>query len=265
MSGANSSVTAHSHKVMRRPLAILATVLFVSMSALAQRGGGGRGGPAGPPPTGRGASAVDLTGYWVSVINEDWRLRMITPPKGQFDALTLNAEGRRVGNTWDPDRDEKAGEQCKAYGAPAIMRLPGRLHITWENENTLRIDTDTGTQTRLFHFDPTAPGQPTWQGHSVAAWQYGPSTRGAARTGNLKVVTTNLRAGYVRRNGAPYSDKAVVTEYYDLNTMPNDDLWMTVTTRVDDPVYFSRPLINTTDFKKLPDNTGWNPAPCTTK
>jgi len=132
---------------------LLLIVLFATKSAYAQRGARG-----GPLPTGRASAAIDLTGYWVSVINEDWRLRMVTPQKGQYDALTLNAEGRRVGNMWDPDRDEKAGEQCKAYGAANIMRLPGRLHITWENDNTLRIDTDTGNQTRRFHFDAAPPG-----------------------------------------------------------------------------------------------------------
>jgi hypothetical protein len=246
---------------MRDVLRLLAIVLFVSMSAHAQRGAA-RG---GPPATPRASAAIDLTGYWVSVINEDWRLRMVTPPKGEYDALTLNAEGRRVGNTWDPDRDEKAGEQCKSYGAANIMRLPGRLHITWENDTTLRIDTDTGTQTRRFHFDATPPGEPTWQGNSAASWQLGPGGRAGARSGDLKVVTTNLRAGYIRKNGAPHSDKAIITEYYDVNTMPNGDQWMTVTTRIDDPVYFTRPLINTTDFKKLPNNAGWNPTPCTVK
>jgi hypothetical protein len=190
---------------------------------------------------------------------------MVTPEKGQYDALTLNPEGRRVGNTWDPDRDEKAGEQCKAYGAANIMRLPGRFHITWENDNTLKIDTDTGTQTRRFHFDAATPGEPTWQGNSVASWEYGPGGQRGARTGNLKVVTTNLRAGYIRKNGAPHSDKAVITEYYDVNTAPNGDQWMTITTRIEDPVYFTRPLINTTDFKKLPSEAGWNPTPCSTK
>src|SRR5262247_1446750 len=132
--------------------------LFVTTSAYAQRGGGAGGNRGGgPPPTARAAAPIDLTGYWVSVITEDWRLRMVTPQKGEYDALTLNAEGRRVGDTWDPDRDEKAGEQCKAYGAANIMRLPGRLHITWENDNTLRIDIDTGMQSRLFYFAPAQP------------------------------------------------------------------------------------------------------------
>jgi hypothetical protein len=146
------------------------------------------------------------------------------------------------------------------------MRIPGRLRVAWEDANTLRIDTDAGTQTRLFRFGAAsaAAGEPTWQGQSTAEWEYA-AGRGATRTGNMKVVTTNMRPGYVRRNGAPYSAKAVLTEFYDVNTMPNGDQWMTVTTKVEDPVYFSRPYITTTDFKKLPTAAGWNPTPCSTR
>ena len=163
-------------------------------------------------------------------------------------------------------KDEAAGEQCRSYGAANIMRVPGRVHITWQDDNTLRLETDAGTQTRLFGFGAApAPAEPSWQGQSVAEWQYAPAARGAARTGNLKVVTTNLRAGYVRKNGAPYSAKTTVTEYYDLNAMPNGDRWFTVTTKVDDPIYSRGPYLTTTDFKKLPDAAGWNPTPCSAK
>src|SRR5205809_666235 len=220
-----------------------------------------RGGRGGPPPTARQAAAIDLTGYWVSVITEDWKFRMVTPKKGVYDTLPLNAEGRRIGDTWDPAKDESAGEQCRAYGAANIMRLPGRLHITWQDANTLKIETDTGTQTRLFPFGAApAPGEPSWQGQSTAQWEYAPG-RGTARTGNMKVVTTNLRPGYVRKNGAPYSGKTVVTEYYDVNAAPNLDQWLTVTTKVEDPQYFTRQYVTTTDFKKLPNANGWNPTP----
>jgi len=211
-----------------------------------------------------------MTGYWVSVIMEDWKFRMVTPRKGVYDTLPLNAEGRKVGDTWDPARDEAAGEQCRAYGAANVMRLPGRLHITWQDDNNLRIETDAGTQSRLFHFGAAAApeGEPTWQGHSVAQWEFGAGGgRGAgqARTGDLKVITTNLRPGYVRKNGAPYSKNAVVTEYYDINTLPNGDQWLSITTKVEDSTYFNRPYLTTTDFKKLPDATGWNPTPCSAK
>ena len=243
-----------------RCVVALVVLLILASPALAQRGGRG-----GPPPAPREAAAIDLTGYWVSVITEDWKFRMVTPKKGVYETLPLNPEGRKLGDSWDPARDEAAGEQCRAFSAANIMRMPTRLHVTWEDANTLRIDTDAGTQTRRFHFGTTAPtGEASWQGHSVAAWQYAPG-RGTPRRGSLKVVTTNLRPGYVRRNGAPHSKDAVVTEYFDVNALPNGDSWLTVTTRVEDPAYFTRPYLTTSDFKRLPGATGWNPTPCSAK
>ena len=243
----------------------LCILLACAATVHAQPGGRGRGGPAQTP---RDAAALDLTGYWVSVITEDWKYRMVTPKSGVFDSLPLNAEGRTVGAAWDPAKDAAAGEACKAYTAANVMRLPGRLHITWRDASTLQIDTDAGTQTRVIRFGTTPPptAEPSWQGSSVGQWELAPAAgRGAARLGNLKVVTTNLRAGYVRKNGAPHSDKAVVTEYFDINTIANGDQWLTVTTRVEDPVYFTRPYITTTDFKKLPDAAGWTPTACSAK
>jgi hypothetical protein len=225
-----------------------------------------RGGRGGAPATGRDAAALDLTGYWVSVITEDWKYRMVTPKKGVFDAIPLSAEGRKIGQAWDPARDEAAGETCKAYGAAGLMRMPTRLNISWETANILRVDADAGTQTRRFHFGTApAPGERSWQGHSVASWELATAGRGGERRGNLKVMTSNLRSGYLRRNGAPYSDQATITEFWDVNTLPNGDRWLTITTEVTDPVYLSRTYITTSDFKKLPDNTGWAPTPCATK
>jgi hypothetical protein len=240
----------------------IGAVLLLPADVRAQRGGRG-----GPPLTARAAAAIDLTGYWVSVVTEDWKLRMVTPKKGVYETLTLNAEGRRVGDTWDAARDEAAGEQCRAYSAASIMRIPGRLHVTWADDTTLKIETDAGTQTRLLRFGAGAPsGEPSWQGWSAAEWTYAGGRRGGGTpTGGLKVITTNLRAGYVRKNGAPHSDKARVTEYFDLNTAPNGDRWLTVTTKLDDPVYFTRPLLTSSDFKKLPDASGWSPTPCSAR
>lgn len=242
---------------------VLTAVAAAQASAGPQRGGGG------PAPTAREAAAIDLTGHWVSVVIEDWKLRMVTPPKGVYDTLPLNAEGRRVGDTWDPARDEADGEACRAYGAANVMRLPGRLHITWQDENTLRIETDAGTQTRLLRFGPASSpvGGATRQGRSAAEWDDAPGRRGGGqpRLGSLKVVTSNLLPGYIRKNGAPHSAQAVVTEYYDVNTFPNGDRWLTVTTKVDDPVYLSRPYLTTTDFKKLRDDSGWNPTSCSAR
>ena len=246
------------------PLTTALCILVLALPLSAQRGGRAGG---GAPRTARDTAALDLTGYWVSVVTEDWKWRMVTPKKGVFDALPLTPEGRRIGEAWDPAQDEAAGEQCRAYGAANIMRLPTRLHITWQDANTLQLETDTGTQTRVFHFDPApAPPAPSWQGYSLAQWETAGGARGTgAPGGDLKVQTTNLRPGYVRKNGAPYSDKTTVTEYFDLNTTPNRDAWLTVTTRVDDPQYLRGPYITTSDFKKLPDAKGWNPTPCSAR
>ncbi|HLI84741.1 MAG TPA: hypothetical protein VKV17_12525 [Bryobacteraceae bacterium] len=227
-------------------------------------GRGGRGGRGGPPPTPKAAAPIDITGYWVSVVTEDWRYRMVTAPKGKFGGVPLNPEGRRVANAWDPAKDEAAGQQCRAYGAAALMREPGRFHIAWQDDRTLRVDADTGKQTRLFHFGAQPPPEiePSWQGYSVAEWEPAVAGRGPSKGGDLKVVTTHLLAGYLRKNGIPYSANAVVTEYYDLIHAPNGDQWLVVSTEVNDPQYLTMPFITSTHFKKLPDASGWDPEPC---
>jgi hypothetical protein len=219
------------------------------------------------PAAARSAAPVDLTGFWVSIVSEDWRWRMMTPAKGDYASVPLNAEGTRVANSWDPARDEAVGEQCRPYGAPAVMRVPGRLHVTWQDDNTLRIDTDAGTQTRLFHFGRKEPPavEPTWQGHSVALWEPGAGgRRGAAPVlgGSLKVVTTALRPGYLRKNGVPYSANAILTEYYNATREDNGDSWLIVTTVVEDPQYLNGRFLTSSHFKKLSDASGWKPTPC---
>jgi len=239
---------------MKHIVLAIVLCLLASGAALDAQRGGGRG---APPQTPRQAAPIDLTGYWVSPIIEDWKFRMVTPNKGVFGGIPLNNEGRKVGMSWDPAADEKAGEQCRAYGAGGIMRLPSRLHITWQDDAALKVEIDTGTQTRVLSFNAAPPAEASWQGQSRAQWNVPANT--------LKVVTTNLKPGYVRKNGAPYSNKAVVTEYWELHALPNKDQWMTVTTKVDDPVYLTRPYLTSSDFKKLPNATGWNPTPCNAK
>jgi len=249
---------------------VMAMALAAPFPSLAQ---GGRGGPPPAPVTPKAAAPIDITGYWVSVVTEDWRFRMVTPPKGDYASVPLNPEGRKTADTWDPAKDEAAGEQCKSYGAAAIMRVPGRVHITWDNDTTLKVETDAGTQTRLFHFGASQPpaGELAWQGYSVAQWEGGAVGRGGqgrggqARGGSLKVVTTKMRAGYLRKNGVPYSANAVLTEYYDRTMEPNGDSWLIATTIVDDPQFLQQPFITSTHFKRLPDASGWNPTPCTAK
>lgn len=247
----------------------------------------------------RDAAPIDLTGYWVAVVSEDWRHRMATPRRGDYESLPLNAEGRRVADSWSLEQDNAAGEQCKAFGIGGIMRQPGRLHITWADANTLRADFDAGTQTRLLHFDPSAaaPAEKSWQGHSIARWQRPPGARGGpvrAQIGNsagpvapggggrgqrggppltasltdggsLMVTTTNFRSGYLRKNGVPYSEDARITEYFHrLPQHPNGDTWLHVLTIVEDPQYLNDAFYTSAHFKLEPNGSKWNPSPCRT-
>jgi hypothetical protein len=259
--------------------AIAAAVILLTAGAPIDISAQGRGARGGPPQTAKQIAPIDITGYWVSLITEDWRWRMLTPPKGSYPSIPLNAEGKRIANAWDPAKDEAAGEQCKAYGAANIMRLPGRLHITWANDNTLRIDIDTGMQTRLFYFAPAQPpaGEPSLQGSSVAQWEIAGGARsGVPRGGDIKVTTTHLKPGYLQKNGVPYSGNTVVSEYYHATKEPNGDEYLIIETLVDDPTYLAvppqgvvgddyGPFIRSTSFRKVPDASGWNPAPCSAR
>ncbi len=254
---------------MMSPAALLTVILAFTTPAilLAQRGRGGQG-PANP----KAAAPVDLTGYWVSVVTEDWRYRMVTPKKGDHPSIPLNAEGVRVADSWDPAKDEAAGEQCKAYGAAGVMRAPGRIHITWQDDNVLKVETEAGTQTRSLRFGQatSTDNSPSWQGESVAQWEIAGGRRGAQDRGplggNLKVVTTRMRPGYLQKNGVPYGANATLTEYFNRTIEPNGDSWLILTAIVEDRQYLTGRFVRSTHFKKLPDNhSTWEPEPCSTR
>ncbi len=241
----------------------LVLLVLISPWLSAQRGGGGQ--------TARAAAPVDLTGYWVTVVTEDWRFRMVTPARGDHPSVPLNAAGNAAANSWDPAKDEASGEQCRAYGAAGVMRAPGRIRITWQDESTLKIDTEAGTQTRRLAF-AAAEGSdsPGWQGHSAATWEFaGTRGRGAPqgpRAGSLKVVTTAMRPGYLQKNGVPYSANAILTEYFSRTVEPNGDSWLILTSIVEDPQYLTGPFIRSTHYKRLADNnTAWEPEPCSAR
>ena len=232
-----------------------ALVTLSSIAVLPRAVAQGRGGPPNAGGTAKASAPVDMTGYWVSYVTEDWRFRMVTPRKGDYQSVPMTAEARKVADAWDPAADE-AGNQCKAYGAAAIMRVPARFHITWQDENTLRVESDFGMQTRLFHFSSAPSGERTWQGFSTAQWQ---------RPASLRVATTNLRAGYLRKNGVLYSENAAVTEYFDMAPLPSGGQVLIVTAIVDDPQYLAQPFTVSSQFLKEADGSKWDPTPCTAK
>jgi hypothetical protein len=244
--------------------ATLATVLAIG-TAFAQPG---RGGPDVPGAHER--ALLDLTGQWVSVVNEDWLWRMVTPPAGDTASVPLNQAGRRVALEWDLEADRAAGRLCRAFGPPGLIRQPTRIRIGWQDDNTLRMDFDAGTQTRLLHFD-TSAAMPaaSAQGYSVASWTRTTQARGLFGGGSdttggaLHVRTTRMTSGYLRPNGVPYSDNAVMQEYFRSFTLPGDaGTWLIVTTIVDDPEYLTTEFIYSSQFRRETGRSGWNPGPC---
>jgi hypothetical protein len=215
-------------------LLTLAATLAAQTELVAQ-GRGGRGG--GAPQSSKAAAPIDVTGYWVSVVTEDWRYRMVTPAKGDYQGVPMTPEARKIADTWDSAKEETSGDVCKSYGAPALLRVPGRLHITWK-----------------------APEGPhTIQGDSVAEWEGG--GRGST-DGAMKVTTTNLKAGFLRKNGVPYSENTSLTEYYELITEPDGSPLLVVTIATTDPMYLRQPFVITSQFKKEPGDAKWNPTAC---
>jgi hypothetical protein len=238
---------------------------------------------------------VDFTGTWVSIVTEDWIERMVTPRKGDFASLPLTQAAQDAAQRADMTALQHSGRACEAYGAPVVMREPGRVRISWRDATTLRIDTDAGEQTRLLHFgERTAPSpERTLQGWSAAEWQYtngfdplqanaaagrGPGGRGrrgggppsgrggeqdSRPGGRLRVTTTNLAPGFLRKNGVPYSAKTTVTEHFNLlEERDNGPKWFVVTTVVHDPENLVVDYITSTNFRREPDGSKWRPKPC---
>ena len=251
----------------REPKRLAVLFAFAMCASLAaQRGGGGGA------QNSRAAAPVDLTGKWVSVVTEDWRYRMVTPARGDHPSVPLNPAGNALANQWDPAKDEAAGDLCKAYGALGVMRMPGRLRISWQDDTTLKIETEAGTQTRLLRFGPPpADAAGSLMGEAVATWEVAGGARGRRgggppAGGNLKVVTTKTKPGYLQKNGVPYGASAVQTEYFSRTSEPNGDSWLILTAIVEDPQYLNAPFIRSTHYKRLPDNnTAWEPEPCSAR
>jgi hypothetical protein len=127
--------------------------------------------PAGGPDTRTARALIDITGQWVSVVNEDWLWRMVTPPVGDTASIPLNAQGRALALDWDLERDIAEDRLCRAFGPPGLIRRPTRIRIDWEGDDTLRLDFDAGTQTRRLYFETdTSPAQSSLQGYSSASW-----------------------------------------------------------------------------------------------
>ncbi len=196
---------------------------------------------------------------------------MVVPGRGEYVDIPINLKAKQYADAWSAAADEAAGKQCEAYGAAALMRIPERLQIGWQDDSTLKIDTDAGMQTRLLRFKPAAEDAsqaPSWQGYSAAQWLLHPRPAAAAQAqapsfGSIEVVTDRMLPGLLRKNGIPYGSGAKMTEYWEVDSDADGVQWLIITTELEDPDYLRGTYIFNSIFRKEADGSGWDPAPCT--
>jgi len=221
--------------------------------------------PGSETQSARDVAPIDLTGYWVALVTEDWRFRMMTAPAGDYEGIGLTPKGREIANAWDPEEDIANGDACKAYGAGGLMRIPTRLHITWAEDDVLQIDTDAGMQTRLLKFGGAQDGEGagTLQGVTNAGWLLERNGRfGPVIWGSIEAETTNMAPGYLRRNGVPYGENATLTEYYELLVGGDGTEYLTVIGILVDEEHLTQLYTTSSNFKREPDGSKWDPAEC---
>jgi hypothetical protein len=199
---------------------------------------------------------IDLAGEWAPQFHEDQPERLAGPPVGDYAGLPINDAARFMADAWEADILSVPEHQCKPHPADYSPRGPANLRISKEvdtaTQEVIALHTHISWQApeRTIWMDgrthPDEFAAHTWQGFSTGEW-IGPV---------LKVVTTHLKKGWIRRNGVPRSDQAELTEYF----FRHGD-FLTWTSIVNDPLYLTEPMIRTSDFRVAPaQNIG--PYPC---
>jgi hypothetical protein len=199
---------------------------------------------------------VDLVAEWGQRQHEDQPERGPGPDLGDYLGIPLNDAARMKADSWDAALLTLPEWQCRPHPADYGTRGPSNMRI-WK-------DVDTATQQVIAyhtHIAWQAPertiwmdGRPhppeyaahTWQGFSTGVWE-----------GNmLTVTTTHLKAGFIRRNGVPRSEKAVLREHW----IRHGNV-LTLVEFITDPVYLTEPMVRSTNWEWQPDQE-LAPYPC---
>jgi hypothetical protein len=198
----------------------------------------------------------DIAGEWNNRFDEDQAERIPGPEIGDYLGLPINASARLHADSWDASLLTLPEHQCKPHPSDYGIRGPAQLRV-WKEVDTATqkliayhtlISWQTPQRTIWMDGRPHPPdfAPHTWQGFSTGVWN----------GDELVITTTHLKTGWIRRNGVPRSEKAVVTEHW-----IRHEKYLTVATIVDDPAYLTQPFIRTTDFVENPDQV-IPPYPC---
>jgi hypothetical protein len=199
---------------------------------------------------------MDLVGEWAPQFHEDNPERLAGPDIGDFAGLPINDAARMMADAWNADILSLPEHQCKPHPADYSPRGPAQLQI-WKDVDpasrqviAFRTHIQWQAPERWIYMDgrphPDEFAAHTWQGFSTGEW-----------VGQvLKVTTTHLKKGWIRRNGIPRSDKAELTEYF----WRHGD-FLTWTVIINDPIYLTEPFVRSSDFRWSPGQNVGN-YPC---
>ena len=184
---------------------------------------------------------ADLNGSWAARNTED-----ISRDSFPVDylGLPLNAEGRLRALSYNESQLAMIERQCEGWSAPYFVQGPFGLRI-WSDTEPVKGGTISYT---IGGWEDRAPIT-IWMDGRPHPSQYAEHTRGGFTTGRfdgdtLVATTTHMKANFLRKNGPPMSDQAVMTSRF----FRHGDL-LTILAVVDDPIYLAEPHIISKTFE----------------
>jgi hypothetical protein len=189
------------------------------------------------------SAQMDLSGAWGQRFHEDLPERGAGPEIGDYLGLPITDAARLRADSWDAGKWTMPERQCEPHPAdygprgPASMRISSTLDPVSQDVVSWHTTLMWMLPRRTIYMDgrprPSPNAQHSWQGFSTGQWE----------GDMLKVTTTHLKEGWIRRNGVPRSDRATLVEYF----IRHGD-YLTLVTVVKDPVYLTEPFVRTSNW-----------------
>ena len=207
--------------------------------------------------TASAAAQTELAGSWAARNHEDGLERGGGPYAVDYTGLPINEEGRARGLSYSADQLSMIEHQCGQWPPFYLVKGPFGMKI-WND-----IDPVTGNTIALVIGAWEDKGlQRIWMDGRSHPSSLAPHDRGGFTTGEwegttLVTFTTHIKAGSLRRNGAPLSDQATIEAHF----IRHGDI-LTVLEIIDDPVYLTEPELVSKSF--VPDPNPMSPVgpPC---
>jgi hypothetical protein len=197
---------------------VIGLLIAASFAPALHAQGRGRG-PAAAPTTARGSSLHRSHRLLGGVRHRRLALPDDHAAEGDYGRVPLSPRDARWPTVGIRQADKGSGQRVQGRLAPPTScACPGACHITWQDDATLKVEADAGTQTRTLRFASPA-GRASRARRALVAGQP-PLQRGTPPPNRSTSSPRNLRAGYLRFNGVPYSENATLTKDFDVAPLP---------------------------------------------